>query len=121
MALSDAGIAAADFTDNAFSDFGQTVTHVPVTLTENFKGNTVAVFSGTASVTAVFHVRKNEFVRDKDGVRQLAPAYLMYRISESIKRGDKIIVGTGTGSVWKVDNPINRRDVYMYTDLYLWE
>ena len=118
--LINIGVGSDDFKNNALADLGQTVTHVPSTETEDFRGNKTFVFSGTTTLTAIFHKREKTYIRDKKGVRQLSPAYLMHNIGSGIKKGDKIIVGSGTGSEWKVHNILNRRDVYQFSDLYLW-
>lgn len=121
MALADVGIVSDDFDNNEWTDFGQSISHVPVTITEDWRGSKTNVFTGTATITAVFHKRDITFIRNKDGIRQLAPAFLMHKQDSGIKRGDKVIIGTGTGSEWKVHNVINRRNVYQFSDLYLFE
>jgi len=121
MTLLSVGIGSDDFKNNELKDFGQTVTHVPVAETEDFRGNKTFVFSGTTTLTAVFHKRNKTYIRDKYGVRQLSPAFLKHNIGSDIKKGDKIIVGSGTGSEWKVFNVLDRRSVYNFSDLYLWK
>ena len=122
--LEDIGIGKADFEDNALKDFGQSVTHVPRTETEDFRGNKTFVYTGTATITAVFHKRSITYVRDEKGVRMFAPAYLMSKTADNVSEGDKIIVSSGTGSEWKVHEKIQRADstgIFNFHDLYLWE
>jgi len=124
MGIADIGIGTADFEDNPLADFGTGVNWVTVTETVDFRGNKTLIFSGTTSITAVFHKRDKTYVRDKEGVRQLAPAYLMHKENSGIKRGDKIVIGSGTGSEWKIINVLGRpveSPIYNFSDLHLWE
>jgi hypothetical protein len=120
--LSSIGISETDFTGNAYADFAESVTLVPVTEDQaGFRGGTVQVFSGTSTISAIFHIFSKGYTREKDGIRFESPAFLMSRASDNVKRGDKIIVGTGTGNTWKVQNTISRRGIYVYSELYSWE
>lgn len=123
-ALIDIGIGSSDFIDNELADFGTSVSHVPVTETEDWRGNKTLVFSGTSSRTVVLHKRTVTYVRDKEGIKRESPAYLMHKTGSTIKRGDKIVIGTGTESQWKVINVVGRpvqTPIFQYSDLYLWE
>lgn len=119
MALVDLGIGTRDFIDNELSDFGTSVTHEVGTSTTDFRGTVTEGTSSAGLINAVFHIRNKTRVRTKDGMIELAPAYLMSLISSDVRKGDKIILQSGT--VWKVWNAINRDGVFVFSDLYLFE
>lgn len=130
--LAIVGIGTSDIIDFPIADIGTTVTHVKVTETEDFRGNKTEIFTGTNSKKVILVVRGRDNQRVKPGVRNLAPAYMMYRTSHSIdvdtgtgiKKNDKIIVGTGTFSEYRVFNPrpiLKGDPVAYHADLYLWD
>ncbi len=124
MAWADIGIGTADFINNALADQGTSVSHVPVAITEHEDGRKDFVFSGTASKTVIFHIRHITYERTKEGIRQLAPAYMMHQTDSTIKRGDKIIIGSGTASQWKVKNVVptpKEGPHFHYSDMYVWD
>jgi hypothetical protein len=120
--VTDIGCGSGDFIDNIIADFGESVTHIPVTVTEDVRGNEVRVFSGTTTITAHVLVRSIDYVRDKTGIQKLAPAYMQSKDSDGVKAGDMIIVSVGT---FKVFNTIAREaaqsGLYVYSELYYWE
>ena len=120
MSLSDIGIGTADFWNNENTDFGSNITHVVVNETELETGKINRVFSGTNTQRCTFHKRTILYERTPEGERQLAPAYLMHDIDSGIKKNDKIIVGTGTGSEWRVFNVLNRDEVFNFSELFVW-
>lgn len=112
------GVGSSDFNNNEWTDFGTSGTLVSRSATEDFRGSKTFTSTGTSAVTIVFHRRERTYIRDKEGVRELAPAYIMHKTDSGIKRGDMIIIKNGT---WKVHNVLNRDDIYSFSDLYLWD
>jgi len=119
MALADIGVGTGDFEDNSLADFGTSVVLIKVNETADFRGNISETFTGTDTITAVFHTRSKTIQRTPEGVVELAPAFLMSKVSDDVGTGDKIIVGTGTG--YRVFNVLNRRGIYKFSDLYFYE
>lgn len=119
MALADLTIGSSDFIDFALQDFGTSLTLNRYTGTVDFRGTEHGTFGAGVSIDAVFHMREKTRVRTPEGVVELAPAYLMSKVSDDVRRGDKITLATG--SSWKVWAPINRREIFVYSDLYAWE
>ena len=118
-------INGTDFSNVVLAYMGTAVSVVPVTESEDFRGNKTFVYSGTFTKTVVFKKNDMQYSRDKEGVQMTAPAYLMqeFNTGTAVKRGDKIVVGTGTGSVWRVHNAVNyptESPIYTYSELYVW-
>ncbi len=124
MTWASIGIGTSDFINNALADQGTSVSLVPAQITEHESGRKSVIFSGTSTKTVVFHIRTIDYQRTKEGIRQLAPAYMMHQTDSDIKRGDKIIIGTGTASEWKVKNVVptpKEEPHFNYSDMYVWE
>lgn len=120
MSEIDIGIGSGDFIGNLLADLGTSISHVPVTEVLDFRGNKTVVFSGTSTKTVVFYDKRDAYSRDKTGTLMQLPAIMLHLTDSGIKRGDKIIFGTGTGSEWKVEGVDKRRGIYAYSELYLW-
>ena len=113
------GINEDDFIDNELKDFGRTVFLEVVTGTIDSMGNiTTEVVTGSSNVSAVFHERSKTRVRTPEGEIELAPAFLMSRIDDNVGTGNKITIDDKT---WRVFNRINRKGIFRYHDLYLWD
>ena len=119
MALIDIGISESDLTNNAIADFGTAIQVEYCERTEDWRGNFTEAFSGTKAITAVFHIRNKTKVRTDEGIMELAPAFLMTKITDNVGTNARITVGTGTA--WRVFNVNNRHGVYNFSDLYSWE
>ncbi len=119
MSLIDLGIGSSDFINNELSDFGTSVTHEVGTSTVDFRGTVTRGTSTVSTIDVVFHIREKTRVRTPEGMVEMAPAYMMSKLSDSIKKDDKIILQSGT--VWKAWEAINRDDVFVFSDMYLWE
>ena len=68
-------------------------------------------------IFAVLHERSIVKERSKAGYVEHAPAYIECRVTEDIKEDDKI-QDPISGKAWKVFNPINRNNMFIYSDLY---
>ena len=124
MSLTAIGIGSGDFLDNPLVDFGTSVSLAKATETEDHLGNKTFTYSGTSTITAVFHIRNKTYERTESGERTLAPAYLMSKLSDNVEKNDKIVFGTGTNSQWKVFNINNRVQegtIFVFSDLYQFE
>lgn len=112
------GIEADDFINGPLADFGQTVGLESQTGTVDTFGGRTEGFGASTNITAVFLERSKNKVRNPDGTMIESPAYLMAKITDSVGTGDKV---TADGRKWRTFNVINRKGIYTYHDLFLWE
>lgn len=111
------GINADDFINGPLADFGRSMTIETKTGTvDTFGGEHESFVSST--ITAVFHERSKTPVRNPDGTIINSPAYLMSKVTDNVGTGDKI---TMEGRKWKCFNAINRKGIFIWSDLYLEE
>jgi len=103
MSASDIGIAETDFTNNALSDFGRSVTHKVMTKsTNNVTGKASYSQASSTSITAVVWRKGQEFDWAKEGFVEKGDALMLADKDLSIGEGDQIVDGSDTYRVGQV-------------------
>ena len=85
---------------------------------EDARGDKTISYGNKEPVRVVFLVRTHDYSLEEAGKIKKAPAYMLSKISDGIKKEDKITIDFKT---WKVRTAINRNGVFIYSDIYLWE
>jgi len=117
---SDIGIVPADFTDNALTDFGVTVSWEQATkTTDNITGDETLSYAEAVSKTVVFVRRTKTYEQSPEGRIELGDAYIMSQTSDGFVSNDKI---TYEGVTYLIKQVIRRRadgeDMFDYCILF---
>jgi hypothetical protein len=106
MASADIGAQEIDFTDNAFSDLGASITYTPYTKTTDPVTGAETLAAGTpVTKTIVFVKRVQRYVQTKEGLVDLGDAYGLADRDEAIAKDARI---TYNGEVFLVSDVIMR-------------
>lgn len=104
---SDIGIVPADFTNNALTDLGVTVTWEDVTKTnDNITGDETLSYAEGVSKTVVFVKRSQRYAQGKEGLIDLGDAYCMSQNSDGFAKNDRL---TYEGEKFLIGDVITRR------------
>ena len=118
MALSNLGIEAKDFDDNAGADFGDTlvVTRIPVTKEVQSMGDEVLTEGTPENFTiAIFDDNVDKFTAEKYGLHLETEAYLMTPGNVTVNKEDLIEVQGIRYRVINVDKDGPAGEVVLYT------
>lgn len=104
---SDIGIVPADFTNNALTDLGVTVTWEDVTKTnDNITGDETLSYAEGVSKTVVFVKRSQRYAQGKEGLIDLGDAYCMSQNGDGFAKNDRL---TYEGEKFLIGDVITRR------------
>ena len=103
--------------ENMVDHVSQVVQLEKVTYTEDFRGDLTKVFAEPINITVYFVVRRDEHTRDKEAYVKRSPAYMMSKAEDDVGEGDRI---TANNVQYKVFDAINRFNLFVSSDLYLW-
>lgn len=103
---SGAGVSEADFVSGPLKDFGKEVKLNRVTKTvSNISGERTLTY-GDDEYIEVVQLRRN-VLHDysQEGMVEKGDAYIMSKVSDELKRGDKI---TTAGEIYRIESVIHR-------------
>lgn len=107
MGAGDVGIATTDFTSNALSDFGVSVTYEAVTKAlDPITGEETLSYASGVSKTVVFIKRSQSYDTSREGIVDLGDAYCMAETSDGFKKDDLV---TYNSEKFIILNVIRRR------------
>ena len=113
------GIDSTDFTGSVLADVGQTLSRIPVTVTQSGNGDAIYTEGTASNITGVILRRTPIDIQDEQGLTQTSSAYIMVATSTTINKYDIIVF---RGNRFRVLEPISRYSptnvaLFTYADL----
>lgn len=119
-----AGVLAADFSNGPLADWGQSVTHTPVTkTTSNISGQETLTPGTPVSISAVFMLMSNKWYFDKEGLVEGGDAWLAALPADNVRENDLIIANSETFRVkgkpiTRYADPSTATKFYIFCNLF---
>jgi len=102
------GVSSQDFSQ-IFSDLKRTVTYkTAAKTTSNITGTEKLTYTDSTK-NIVFLKRSQRFIFDREGIVELGDAYLMAPTTETIAKGDRVVVDGETYEITPMDLSVIRK------------
>lgn len=90
--MADLGVAEADSTQ-IITDLARTVSYYAATVsTSNVSGDETATYASAVDKTWIFLKRENRYLLTREGILDVADAYLFVPPSDTLNKHDRVVV-----------------------------